>query len=187
MPDLSQKALHNVAFGAPVPGQSWTMPPKTAKWEHPPQFTDLKKAMYYMMDQLTDSFYMKKLLTMMDANMPIEAIARTLLFGGFTQGKWTVDIALLMYKPLMLSLIAIAHRAGLKDVPVLMPKSVVSSKQAGLKMFMMADKIKNAKTKADEMRNAPMSPSSNEQAPQDDMLEQKPPQGFMSQPPQGNS
>lgn len=175
MPDFSQKSLHNVAFGAPVPGQSWTMQPKTAKWEHPPQFVKLKDAMHFMMDQLTDAFYMKKLLTMMNAGMPIEAIARTLLFGGFTEGKWTVDLALLMYKPLMTSLIAIAHRAGLKHVPVLMPKSVVDNKNSGLKMFMMADRMKNAKSKLQDMQNAPLPPSNN--TPQ--ASPSVPQQGFM--------
>lgn len=153
MPDLSPKALHGVAFGAPVPGQSWTSKPKNAKWEHPPQFTKLKDAMHFMMDQMTESFYMKKLLTMMDAGMPLEAIARTFLFAGFTEGKWTVDLAMLMYKPLLLSLIAIAHRAGKKNVPVVMPKSIVNSKQEGLHSFMLSNKMKTDKDQLNKMQD----------------------------------
>src|SRR5712664_3268837 len=102
-----------IAFGAPIPGSSLTKEHGSMPYEKPPQFTKLPDAVNHLMDQLTEPMYMKQLLQLMDAGIAIEAIARTLLFTGFTLGKWTVDLGMLMYKPIMLALIAIAHRAGL--------------------------------------------------------------------------
>lgn len=111
-------------FSAPIPGQSWTMPPKSAPWEHPPQYTTLEKAMNFLMDQLLEPHQLKHLLTMMDGGMAIEAIARTLIFAGFQQGMWNPDLGMMMLKPLMLALIAIAHRANLKHVPLVLKQTM---------------------------------------------------------------
>jgi len=139
---LSQQTRQAIGFGAPIPGQSLTTPPKQAPWEHPAQFTDPEKAMNYLMAQLTSQQFMPQLLQMMEAKMPIEAITRSLLFTGFASGKWTVDTAMLIYKPLMLALIAIAHRAGLKDAMIVMPKAVTDKKLADLKNYMTAQEFK---------------------------------------------
>lgn len=112
------------SFSAPIPGQSLTHAPKSMPYEKPPQFTTLKDAMNMLLNQLTEPQHLKQLLALMDAGMPIEAICRTLLFTGFAHGKWTPDLAMLMYKPLMLLLITMAHKAGKKDTPVVMHQSL---------------------------------------------------------------
>ena len=135
---LSDKTLRGIAFGAPVPGQSLTQPPKTMPYEHPPQFVKIEDAMNFMMGQLTSQQFMPQLLQMLEAKMPIEAIVRSLLFTGFASGKWTVNLAMLMYKPLMLAIIAIAHRSGIKETPIVMPKAITDKKLADLKAYMTA-------------------------------------------------
>jgi hypothetical protein len=139
---LSQQTRQAIGFGAPIPGQSLTTPPKNMPFEQPAQFTDPEKAMEYLMGQLTSQQFMPQLLQMMEAKMPIEAITRSLLFTGFASGKWTVDTAMLIYKPLMLALIAIAHRAGIKEAPIVMPKAVTDKKLADLKNYMTAQEFK---------------------------------------------
>lgn len=113
-------------FSAPVPGQSWTHAPKSTPWEHPPQYTSLEKAMNFLMNELLEPEKLKELLTMMQGRMAIEAIARTILFAGFQQGLWNPDLSMLMLKPLMLALIAIAHRAKLYDVPIVLKQTMDS-------------------------------------------------------------
>jgi hypothetical protein len=90
-------------------------------WEKPPQFVQLDDAMHFLMNQLLETHYLKQLLQLMNAGMSIEAITRTVLMTGFATGKWTPNLAMLMYKPVMLALIAIAKRAGLDHVPVAHP------------------------------------------------------------------
>lgn len=152
---LSQKTLRGIAFGAPTPGQSLTTPPKNMPFEHPPQFTKLDEVMGYMMDQLTEPQHMTKLLQMIESKMPIEAITRTLLFTGFASGKWSVDLALLMYKPLMLALIAIAHRAGLKDSPVIMPKAVTKQRMSSLREYIVSKEFSKQDEPIEELISAP--------------------------------
>lgn len=124
---ISKQTRLNIALKAPIPGSSLTKEPGSMPYEKPPQFVRLDEAMHHMMGQLTTPFYLKQLLQLMEMGTSIEAIARTLLFTGFSLGKWTVDLAMLMYKPLMLLLMAIAHRANLKDTPVLLPQAVIDN------------------------------------------------------------
>lgn len=135
------KLTHSVLSG-PIPGQSLTHAPKAMAWEQPPQFTKLSQAMNWLMDQMTNGQYMKQLLHLMDAGMPIEAITRTILFSGFTQGKWTPDLGMLMYKPVMMALMAIAKRAGIDDVPVVMPSGLDKHMQTNVRM---SDMLRQAK------------------------------------------
>ena len=148
--------IHSVMNG-PVPGQSLTHSPKQMPFEQPPTFVKMEDAMGWLMDQMTGDQYMKQLLHMMDAGMPIEAITRTILFTGFATGKWTPDLAIMMYKPLMMSLIAIAHRAGITDVPLVMPAGLDQHIQNKTKMARMLQEFKGGPTKGEE---PPMQPDS---------------------------
>lgn len=145
---LSKDVRKNIAFNAPIPGSSLTKEPKSQPFEKPPQFVKLPDAMNHMMDQLLEPFYYTQLIQLMDAGITVEAIARTLLFTGFTLGKWTVDLGMLMYKPLMLALMAIAHRAGLKDTPVLLPRAVAQHHLNKFKTFQTATQLKDMRSKA---------------------------------------
>ena len=56
-----------------------------------------------------------------DRGTPVEYLARTILYGGFTQGKWTPDAALLMGNVVMSMIIAIGYQAGVKDMTIMNP------------------------------------------------------------------
>ena len=108
------------AFSGPIPGQSLTLAPKSTPWQKPPQFPDIESAMNFIVDQMTETQNFKELMFLMKNKISVEEIARTLLFTGFTLGRWTINVALLMYRPLMATLIVFAHRAGIKDAPLVM-------------------------------------------------------------------
>lgn len=129
-------------FSGPVPGEGLTHPPKGQPWQQPPQHTKLEDTMTFLMHQLTEPEHLKQLLQLMEGGMSIEAITRTILFSGFTMGKWTPDLGLLMYKPLMLSLTAIAHRAGLKDTPMVMKESMDKHTFGKIKNHVMIQHMK---------------------------------------------
>lgn len=86
-------------FDGPIPGQSLTTPKGNAKWEKPPQFTNKDKALDFLLGQLTQPAMAARLIAMLDS-MPIEAVVRVLLFGGFTDGRWNPDLMILMATPL---------------------------------------------------------------------------------------
>lgn len=105
-------------FDAPIPGQSLTDEPKNAAWEHPPQFVEMEAATEYVWDQLTQPKHMKRALTMMNNGVSAEALARTILFTGFVNGKWNVDLAMMMAKPLTGMFMGLAGAAGMDKVKV---------------------------------------------------------------------
>ena len=83
-------------FDAPTPGQSLTDTPGNAGWEHPPEFTDVEKASEYLWQKLHEDEVLDQILSFLKNDVPIEAVARMMLFGGFTEGKWTPDLAILL-------------------------------------------------------------------------------------------
>ena len=107
-------------FDAPIPGQSLTNEPGNAAWEHPAQFADTDSAMEFVMKKLTNQNMNEQILLMLKNKIPVEAITRLVVFGGFVEGKWTVDVATLI-TPLVMQLIAaIGMRAKVKEMNISM-------------------------------------------------------------------
>lgn len=105
-------------FDAPIPGESLTREPGNSPWEQPPQFTNPMTAADFLFQQLLKPSTLKGILTMLKMGVPAEALARILIFTGFTEGKWTPDIAMLLFKPVMAMIVGIGGRAGIKDMKV---------------------------------------------------------------------
>ena len=107
-------------FDAAIPGQSLTNEPGNAAWEHPAQFADADSAMEFVMKKLTNQNMNEQILLMLKNKIPVEAITRLVVFGGFVEGKWTVDVATLI-TPLVMQLIAaIGMRAKVKEMNISM-------------------------------------------------------------------
>ena len=115
-------------FDAPVPGQSLTDTPGNYPWEHPPQFTDPKEATEFIWQTLHTEEFMEQVIGMLDAGVPVEAIARVIVFGGFVEGKFTPDVGFLITEPVMKMLMAIGVRAGLNNIRMSM-QDITNSKQ----------------------------------------------------------
>ena len=118
MPQEIFKEADQNPFNAPIPGQSLTNEPGNAAWEHPPQFSDADSAMNFIMDKLTNKKMNEQILLMLKNKIPAEAITRLIVFGGFVEGKWTVDLAILI-TPLVLQLvIAMGMRAKINKMRI---------------------------------------------------------------------
>ena len=115
-------------FDAPVPRQSLTDTPGNYPWEHPPQFTDPEEATEFIWQTLHTEEFMEQVIGMLDAGVPIEAITRVIVFGGFVEGKFTPDVGFLITEPVMKMLMAIGVRAGLNNIRMSM-QDVTNSKQ----------------------------------------------------------
>ena len=115
-------------FDAPVPGQSLTDTPGNYPWEHPPQFTDPEEATEFIWQTLHTEEFMEQVIGMLDAGVPIEAIARVIVFGGFVEGKFTPDVGFLITEPVMKMLMAIGVRAGINNIRMSM-QDITNSKQ----------------------------------------------------------
>ena len=103
-------------FDAPIPGQSLTDTPGNAAWEHPPEFTDVEKAADYVWDILHKEDFLEQVISFLKDGTPVEVVARMILFGGFTQGKWTPDLAILLAEIVFKQVLAIGMRAKVKNL-----------------------------------------------------------------------
>lgn len=101
-------------FDAPIPGQSLTDEPGNAKWEKPARFARPQEALDYIWNQLNDEKHGIKLLALLEAGLPAQGIAETVLFAGFSEGLWTPDVMLIIGKPVFAMVCAMGKRAGIK-------------------------------------------------------------------------
>tara|TARA_R110000824_G_scaffold231102_1_gene418904 strand:+ start:1065 stop:1583 length:519 start_codon:yes stop_codon:yes gene_type:complete len=108
------KEAENNPFDAPVPGQGLTDKPGNYPWEHPPQYTDTMEASEYVWDKLTEPLFTEQIIGMLDSGIPVEAIGRIIVFSGFTEGKWTPDVAFIITEPIMKMIATIGIQGGVK-------------------------------------------------------------------------
>mgnify|MGYP003127961289 FL=1 len=103
-------------FSAPTPGESLTTPTDMPKaWERPPQFIDQGNAMEAVYMELTEIDNLRKLIDLIDEGTALDEIAQVVLYKGYTEGKWTPDLMMLLIEPTLYLLIAIADYADIKD------------------------------------------------------------------------
>ena len=105
-------------FDAPVAGQSLTDEPGNYPWEHPPKTTTPEETLDKLWNRLTDPEVAEQMIAMMDAGVPVEALARVITFTGFAEGEFTPDVGFLVAEPLMKMLAAIGIRAGVDKLVI---------------------------------------------------------------------
>jgi hypothetical protein len=103
-------------FNAPIPGESLTTAPDMPKaWEQPAQYVDQNKAMEAVYMELTEEDTLRKLINMINDGTPLDQIAQVTLYKGYTEGKFSPDLMLMLIEPTLYLLIAIADYAEIKD------------------------------------------------------------------------
>ena len=111
-------------FDTPIPGQSLTDIPGNGPWEHPPQFTNIDDASEYVWKRIHNEKQLGQIITFLNNGIPVEAIARMILFSGFMDGKWTPDVALLLAKVVFKQIMAIGMKAEIPNIEVNLKNSV---------------------------------------------------------------
>ena len=112
--DQSKEGEDN-PFDAPIPGQGLTDTPGNYPWEHPPQFTDTSEAADYVWERMHRPEFAQRILAMLDAGIPVEAIGRIIVFNGFMEGKWTPDVAFIITEPIMKMIVAMGMKGGVEN------------------------------------------------------------------------
>ena len=107
-------------FDRAVPGQSLTNEPGNYPWEHPPQFTDPKEASEFLWEKLHSPKMLEQMIMLLESQVPVEALVRVVLFNGFSEGKWTPDLAILLAPILTQQIIAIGKKAEIKSMRILL-------------------------------------------------------------------
>lgn len=102
------------SIDAPVPGQSLTQSPESPlPYEMPPQFTNEDEAAHAIFMALTEKEQLSQVLQMLDAGVPVSLIAQSVIMFGASEGKWNMDLALLLLEPTMVMIAGVGSQAGI--------------------------------------------------------------------------
>ena len=119
---LSQETMELVdPFSKPIPGQSLTNDPDNPyPWESPPEFVNVNAAIdSIVMNMLSDEEKLANIIEVLaSGEIPIAGIAQIILEDGFRRGRYNPDLMLLLAEPLMVVLMALAERAGIRDYEI---------------------------------------------------------------------
>ena len=101
--------------GRPIPGQSLTNSPDSKyAWEQPPQFTNFKEALDYVVGELIEEDVYVSVVSGIGKGVPISDVTMQVLYAGFKAGKWNPDLMLMLIEPLMYIVISLCEKAGVE-------------------------------------------------------------------------
>ena len=99
----------------PIPGQSLTSnPDEPYPLESPPEYTNMKEALDFVLDNLMDEEAYVPILNAIEDGIPISDVVQQILYIGFNEGKWNPDMLLMLVEPLMYVVMALCEKAGIE-------------------------------------------------------------------------
>jgi len=103
-------------FDTPIPGQSLTEAPGNAKYEQPPQYTELTDFMDYMFKSMNRKSARRDLLRMLDAGVPVKILIEPIIMQAVSEGKISMDLAVMSLQPLATMIYGMGDAAGINVV-----------------------------------------------------------------------
>lgn len=113
-------------FDAPVAGQSLTDTPKNYPWENPARFAKLDESSLHIWKELNKKDTLKRIIILLEAGTPLEALTRTIVFSGFVEGAFSIDSALLLTPIVQKMLFTIGKAAGISKLKLTSPKKNIT-------------------------------------------------------------
>ena len=138
-------------FDTPIPGQSLTDEPGNYPWEHPPQYPSMEEATEFLWDKMTEPEIAEQIIAMLDAGVPVETLARTALFGGFLNGKFTPDVAFTIVEPVIKMIATIGITANVPNIRI-SQDDVTNKKEIRSAVQLKLQAEKTAKEIQDEIK-----------------------------------
>lgn len=114
---MDEEYFDAILRGGPIPGSSLTSDPDDpAPYEKPPQYVDIHSASEWIFSELIDEDRYDQLIQSLLEGIPVMDVVQVILFTGFTQGKWDVNLMTLLIEPTAYIIMALAERAGVDFV-----------------------------------------------------------------------
>jgi len=105
-------------FDGPIPGASLTGELGAEIHEKPPVFTDPSEAYRSVATRMQNEEAFKRIVVAARLSVPVDIIARSLVFSGWALGQYTSDIMLLIYGPIYQLMMKMLDYAGVEFVPL---------------------------------------------------------------------
>lgn len=105
----------------PIPGENFTSDTKSYPWHQPPEFTSLGPALDKMSQKMTDRKTAPLLMSMVETGLPLYKLSQIIIMEGLANGKWTVDLGLLLAGPIckileiMCTVYGVEYTLGIED------------------------------------------------------------------------
>lgn len=87
-------------FEMPIPGENYTSNTKNYPWHRPPEHTTIDSAVEYLSTTLQDEESSMAIISMLEMGISVVAITDIIVTKGLEQGKWQVDLGLLLAGPI---------------------------------------------------------------------------------------
>lgn len=117
-------------FNAPTAGQSLTDVPQKWQWEKPPEISDPTEAYKSILESIKRPVAKETIEKLLYVGVSVETIVNGLSLKGFSEGKFSPDVAELIKIPLSFQVTAIGNKAGIKpEIINEFPKKPMSDKE----------------------------------------------------------
>ena len=101
-------------FDRPIGGEAWTIaPPKTMPWDRPPEFAEVGPGLKSIFNNMKSPKTSRQLVNLMDAGIPIDILAETILTSGFGAGKFGAPAMMSMVGPVIVMMSRMAEETGI--------------------------------------------------------------------------
>lgn len=104
--------IDEVSFTAPIPGEAFTRPRRFLPMDRPPEIAEPKIALEQLFFSLTEERNARDLLALLDAKVPVDTVAKTVLDSMVTEGVVSPMSAVVMAPSLITMLIRMAQGAN---------------------------------------------------------------------------
>ena len=105
-------------FDGPIPGASLTEELGSEPNERPPQYVVPDEALLYVKEQINQPEAFERIVIAAGLDIPIELVARAIVFSGWALGKYTHDISLLIFGPVFGYMLDMLNEEGIDHVPL---------------------------------------------------------------------
>ena len=110
-------------FDGAIPGSSLTGELGSEIHENPPIYTDPTEAYDYVVSGLMSDDGAERISIAAQLGVPAELIARSIVFSGWAQGYYTIDIMLLIFGPVFEVIMKLLDSAGIEYEKLAIRKS----------------------------------------------------------------
>jgi len=105
-------------FNAPIPGQSLTDEPGKNAWERPPRYAKVEEVADLLMEKIFQKENVERIIMMLEAGVPVEGVAKTIIFSGFSEGQFTPDIGVLVGRLVFEAILTIGMISEVKNLKI---------------------------------------------------------------------
>lgn len=135
---------------APIPGQSLTQNPDTPlPFETPPEYNSVDDAADAIFQSLTGEESYRQTMQMLDSGVPATLISQSIIMFGASEGKWNMDMAMMLMEPVSIMVAGLGKKAGI-DVVMTPPKKEPKDVDTERLSKMFKDKVDSKKPKGND-------------------------------------